>query len=358
MPIPASYLRDLKDGDVLEVQVLVSLDGTGDKLSATPLTLSPAYSIKRASGVIVDKIVVGNAPSHLVLSPDNTRLYVANAASKTVSVIDTATREIVATINLTYEPQGITIHPTRQILYVSIGTTQSNYYHALHVIDTTSLEITATITAAGYYPNKMTVNPSGSRLYAGNNHVYYALEYNTLTNEPVRTLVGYAAGYISSVAVNPAGTRVYSTGYYTNAFDQATGTQLSTYNNGTNIPAQGLAHNPRDSKLYVTLTGSVAGAGSVHILSTATDTLTLFKNMGSFKQPWGIVFNPITNRAYFTELGNNTVHVIDTLSETVIDSISSLDHPLDRPKDIVVDKFGTTAYVANSGDDSVLVIDL
>jgi YVTN family beta-propeller protein len=58
--------------------------------------------------------------------------------------------------------------------------------------------------------------------------------------------------------------------------------------------------------------------------------------------------------AYVTNFGNGTVSVIDTASQTVVDTIAVGS----GPQGIAVNASGTTAYVANQTSDSVSVIDL
>src|ERR1044071_7099374 len=54
--------------------------------------------IDTASNTITATIPVGRAPASVALTPDNALLYVANASSNTVSVVDTASNTVVATV--------------------------------------------------------------------------------------------------------------------------------------------------------------------------------------------------------------------------------------------------------------------
>ena len=49
---------------------------------------------------VTDVVAVGSEPTALALSPNGTRLYVANSASNSLSVLDTATKSVVATVDL------------------------------------------------------------------------------------------------------------------------------------------------------------------------------------------------------------------------------------------------------------------
>ena len=54
--------------------------------------------INTATNTVVATIPVGSQPIGAAVTPDGTRVYVTNTASNTVSVINTATNTVVATI--------------------------------------------------------------------------------------------------------------------------------------------------------------------------------------------------------------------------------------------------------------------
>ena len=54
---------------------------------------------------------VGNNPWGVAVTPDGTKVYVANSGSdNTVSVIDTATNTVTATVTVGITPMGIASH--------------------------------------------------------------------------------------------------------------------------------------------------------------------------------------------------------------------------------------------------------
>ena len=58
-----------------------------------------------------DTITVGNGPVGVAVTPDGTHVYVANAAENTVSVIDTATGAVSASIPVGTSPVRVAICP-------------------------------------------------------------------------------------------------------------------------------------------------------------------------------------------------------------------------------------------------------
>ncbi len=59
-----------------------------------------ANDLSASANYVTNRIPVGLAPKGLLLSPDGTRLYVANHNDDTISVVDTAARKVVRTIAL------------------------------------------------------------------------------------------------------------------------------------------------------------------------------------------------------------------------------------------------------------------
>ena len=348
--IPADYLRSLHDGDGLTVRVLVSLDGTGDRSTTLPLTLSPVYRVKKASGVVDGEIAVGNTPNHLALSSDNSTLYVANYGSKTVSVIDTATRKVTRTINLTSAPSGIAIHPNGQTLYVA-----SENYQVI-AIETENFQIVATILTPYGYFSALHLNPTGSRLYAGNDYYPYIFEIDTTTNKAGATLVGSSYSYSRALTTNRSGSRIYTSGYNINVFNQSTGALLGSYYTGGE--STGLAYSPTEEVLYATLFGSTATDGSLRILSTTTTPPALIKTLGNLSHPWGVAFAPNGEKAYMCLYADNSIKIIDTATQLITGEINTTTYPLDRPKEIVITSDGSLAYVANSGNNNVIIVSL
>ena len=59
-----------------------------------------ANDLSASANYVATRIPVGSAPKGLALSPDGKRLYVANRTDDTISVIDTAARQVSATLSL------------------------------------------------------------------------------------------------------------------------------------------------------------------------------------------------------------------------------------------------------------------
>src|SRR5512144_1744599 len=90
------------------------------------------------------------------------RAYVSNEKSDEVSVIDTATDRVIATVKVGQRPRGIVVAPDGKRVYVSNGNSND-----LSVIDAATNTVIETI-PAGVDPEGITISADGSRLYVVN----------------------------------------------------------------------------------------------------------------------------------------------------------------------------------------------
>jgi YVTN family beta-propeller protein len=93
--------------------------------------------------------------------------------------------------------------------------------------------------------------------------------------------------------------------------------------------------------------------GNNKVIAINGTTYINIKNISVGDSPSVIRFNPHTNTIYVANSGSDTVSVIDVKNNTNIKNITVGD----RPQDIVIPQYRNTIYVANSGSDTVSVID-
>ena len=65
--------------------------------------------INTATNAVVATVVVGAGPYGAAVTPDGTRAYVTNQTSNTVSVVNTATNAVVATVTVGTNPRGVAV---------------------------------------------------------------------------------------------------------------------------------------------------------------------------------------------------------------------------------------------------------
>jgi YVTN family beta-propeller protein len=108
-------------------------------------------------------IPVGSFPLGVAVASDGARVYVSNGFSNSVSVIDAATRSVVATIPVGSVPYGVALSPDDSRLYVANQASKT-----MSVIDTDSETVVATVAATGNAPSGVAVSPDGARVYVVN----------------------------------------------------------------------------------------------------------------------------------------------------------------------------------------------
>ena len=122
--------------------------------------------IDTISNNVIATVTAGGIPYGVAVTPDGTKVYVANWGSDNVSVIDTTSNNITARVNIT-KPIGITVSPDGKKVYVT------NVSNNLSVIDTANNTVTATVNV-GSDPSGVAVTPDGKKVYvvnSGSNNV-------------------------------------------------------------------------------------------------------------------------------------------------------------------------------------------
>ncbi|MGV0795174.1 Ig-like domain-containing protein [Mycolicibacterium sp. XJ1819] len=257
------------------------------------------------------------------------RLYVANAGSNGVAVIDTDTGQVLGTIATQTRPQRLVVSPDGTRLYVA-----NNGSGTVSVFDTA--EGTAISQVAVASPFGLALNGDGTRLYVTSNTSNKVTVFNTATGATVATItVGSAP-----TAVVTDGAQVYVANKNSgtvSVIDAATNDVVATWTVGSS--PQGLALSSDGNTLYVTNTGS----GTVSVIDTTTAATVATIAVGP--SPNGIVLSPDGSVAYVNS-ANHTVAVIDTTTNTkVTGTIQAETGTLGQ---VAVSADGQHLYVSNS----------
>ena len=255
-----------------------------------------------------------------------------------VQTIDTATGQY-STVPQAVDPvnRRLAVSNDQSLLYAGgAGNTIS-------VINSATGEIVASI--AGITPNILWLSPDGTRLYATDPNTGNLSVISTATNHVISTTpLGF---YPYDFAVTADGAHLYIPAALGNSIavvDTATGAVTATIT-VANRP-QSVAFSPDGTRAYVSSVG-----GEVSVIDTTTNTVLTTIAVGG--QPAGLLVSPDGLRIYLASQADRKVYVIDTASNTVITTISVGAFP----SGLVYSADGSRIYVANYVDRTVSVID-
>ena len=278
--------------------------------------------IDTSTNTVTATITVGLSPVGIVFSPDGTRAFVLNGADSTISVIDTASNTVTATIPLGGTPFGggsieqPAITPDGKTLY-SPDANSSQVF----VVSTQTNSVVAAIPVST--PVAVAITPDGSRAYVQELLGQVAV-IDTSTNT-VTTSIASPGFFPNSIAIMPGGANVYVPGGIFANF-----AVISTSNNTVAAtiplpgdPIGGIVFSPDGSKAYIADTDT----GNVDVVDTNTNTvepapITIVGGIANF-----LAVTPDGAFLYVTSLSSSQVSVVSTATNTVVATVPLVDLP-------------------------------
>jgi YVTN family beta-propeller protein len=234
--------------------------------------------------------------------------------------------------------------------YVYTGNYDTN---TVSVIDTATNQIVGSPIPVGESPSTLAVTPNGKTLYVGDESDDNLRVVDTQTNQVLTTLPLTYEGEdreASVIAISPDGKTAYVSSYDLEGIlvidtqtNQIVGSQIPIGGN-----TWGVAFSPDGSVAYVTNFDE----DNVKVIDTATRQVVGAIPVG--EDPVNLVFSPDGKTAYVANEGGDTVSVIDTASRQVVGSPIPVG---DEPWGIGLTPDGTKLYVSNGNDDTVTAID-
>jgi YVTN family beta-propeller protein len=272
-------------------------------------------------------------------------VYVVNVASNDVSVIDTTSNTVVATIAVGPQPNGVAVTPNGERIYVS------NFQaDTVSVIDAATRTVVGTI-AVGEEPVGIAVSPDGAKVYVANRGSSSVSVIDSATDQVVATVTDGVGPGSNGIALSPDGTRAY----VNNAFSRDPGT-VSVIDSAaaTVVDTIEVARNPKRIAIAPDgLTGYVANFRSWNISIVDLPSNTLRDALRVSGRTVGVAVHPNGQYAYITNL-DGTVEILETSNGLLTVPIAVGGEPYA----IALSGQGGTAYVANLADDTVSVVDL
>ncbi|MFI8219998.1 YncE family protein [Streptomyces sp. NPDC085932] len=257
-------------------------------------------------------------------SPQNYRpyAYIANQGSNTVSVWNLGYSSddpgFYTTIHVGEEPLGVAAAPvtrdhTGPDPYIYVTNAGS---HSVSVINPDTDTVIKTIDNVGEEPYGVAVSPDGSRVWVTNRDSNTVSVIDASTNTVIKTIkVGESP---EGVAVSPDGTRVYVINSGPNSnniseIDTGTDTVIKTIDN--------VGRNPHQVAFSDFGTAYVTAKGEVSVIDTSNNG-TVTDHIPIDGDPYGVVTNPWASRwVYVTNTTTDKVSAIDLNSNTVAANI-------------------------------------
>ena len=274
--------------------------------------------------------------------------YIGNNGQTTISVIDLSTNTVVDTITAVDGSLGVAVNSDGSRAYVTHGDFLP-VVNEVSVIDTSLNTVIASIPIGGW-PQRPAISPDDGHLYVPENTNGTVQVVSTSSNSVVAA--PFVGGFPRGAAVHPDGSKYYVStdlGGRVAVLSADTNAEIGSIPAG--IGSSGMVFSPDGSTLYVT----DARAGQIYVVDTGTDTAisTIFTGGAG---ACDLTISPDGSTLYAADdFGTHQVWVIDTASETVIASPSlGLGN---SPTGIDITSDGTSVYIAGGISNLVHVMD-
>jgi YVTN family beta-propeller protein len=292
------------------------------------------------------------------------RIYVTNEASGDMTVIDSATYNVIATVPLGKRPRGIHASPDRKTIYVALsgspiagpGVDESTLpppdksADGIGVFDVAQNKVVRVI-KGGSDPENFDVSKDGAELFISNEDDSAVSAVDIASGTVVKSAkVGEQP---EGVKVTPDGKLVYVTSEETgtiSVFDPDAGKIIKTFKVGHR--PRSVAFLPDGSRAYV----NAENDGSVGVVDCLKyrmiETIPIGKP-GVIK-PMAVLLSPDSTKLYVSTGRGHQVFTIDTATNKVAGSVEV--GP--RPWGIALSPDGKTLYSANGPSNDISVVDV
>ena len=277
----------------------IALSPSGRYCYATQLN-GQVSVIETKTGTLTATIPTAGGPIAVAVSPDGRRAYVSHWGSHDVTVVDTSTNTVITSVDVGSVQWGIAVAPHRA--YVALRGSGT-----VAVIDTTTNTVTTRIRTSSSptdNPVEVAVTADGRRVYATNRGSASVSVIDTATNTLAATI---------PVQAGPNGVAVTRDSHYVLATNEGSGTVsriTAATGQVTNIAVGGapvtLVVSRDGGHAYVVSRGS----RTVSDINIAEGILSATLNLGG--DPGVIRLAPDGHHLYIANAGLNAITVLDT----------------------------------------------
>ena len=190
--------------------VAVSPDGTRVYVANNQDNTLSVLDVKTFLPVTGTPIKVGRQPMGVAVSPDGTRVFVTNFQGKSVTVIDTKTLKPVGkdSVRVGRLPVSVSVSPDGSRVFVV------NYEdNTVSVLDATADPVTVigNPISVGVRPSALAITPDGARVFVTSTADNTVTEIDATAN-PISVKTSFKVGefgFISSIAISPDGAHLF-----------------------------------------------------------------------------------------------------------------------------------------------------
>ncbi len=273
-------------------------------------------AVDMGTGEEVARISTGVVPLSVLMTPDERYLFVANTGGvistdeNRITVIETATHQVAAVIEVDIGPLDLTVSADGQLVYVTNSESKS-----ISVIDVASLTRRTRIRvpiSGERGPYGVAIHPDGKRLYVTDINGNQVLIVDTARRATIGRIDVIEDP--RSLVISADGTRLYVSG---GDFDDD-------------------------------------GDGGISVIDTESESVvtTLRMDGGIFR----LALSPDGLRLYATDRANAQLVVVDVAQNRVVNSVQVLPEG-EETRDLFVSRDGSQIYVANQNSNELVIFD-
>ena len=346
--------------------------------TANGLRMTAVAALLLAAGCGKERPSLGGRADTTPIAPPSTAsvgelAYVTNEDSQNLSVIDTRTDSVVATIPVGTRPRGVKVNPDGRTVYVALSGSpkcppsmpdeeceklkSDKTKDGIAEVDVVARRVRRVL-PGGSDPEQFDITNDGKRLYISNEDAGSAsvvdvakgtidttvkvgaepegvrispdgkIVYVTAESDTSIRVLDAATGAVKArikvgrrprdVAFTPDGKRAYATaevGGTVSVIDVANNRVLATISLPNDAKPMGVRVSPDGDRVYV----ATGRGGTVVVIDPATNKITGSVKVG--QRPWGIALIPDGSRLYTANGPSNDVSVVDTKTLQVIKTI-------------------------------------
>ncbi|MDE1880709.1 MAG: hypothetical protein KGI89_09195, partial [Euryarchaeota archaeon] len=269
--------------------------------------------IDSATGKLQATVQIGTGPDGLAFDPTNHDVYVADQAMDTVDVVDPISGRTIASAPVGLPPYSVAFDSTNGDLYVPNWNSNN-----VSVIDTATNRDVLSITLPGYDGEASEYDGTTNAVWVYDLWLGGIDIISGATNRVVGSIPLPGGSNLGDFAWDPQSGTIYASttvnGYNNvTVFDQATWSVVAQVPVG--ISPLGLAYDAAKGEVFV----ADSGSANVTIINTTT-----YRTVGSIPvggSPMAVALDPLNGYLYVTDTVSGSTVVVDTSTDSVVGSV-------------------------------------